>query len=267
MAAVTILGARGFVGARLRQRLEAQGLAPFCPAKHDPAVFETDLGVVYDCAGLTADYAARPFDTVEAHATLVARLAQQARFDRLIVLSSTRLYDSSPGEPAREDAPLILNPAEPRHIYDLSKALGENLALTQTGGRGAVARLSNVFDWAPGSPGFLSEWLLRAGRERAFTLDSTPQVARDYIHVEDVVSALVALAGAERPGIVNVASGELVENGRIAELFATRGWRVGFSRDGAPGRPPCADVGKLRELGVQPRPALAVIRGYLEGLA
>ena len=86
MAAVTILGARGFVGSRLKAQLEAVGQAPFCPAKDDPAVFQEDLGVVYDCAGLTADYAARPFDTVEAHATLVARLAQRARFDRLIVL-------------------------------------------------------------------------------------------------------------------------------------------------------------------------------------
>ncbi|HEX2558682.1 NAD-dependent epimerase/dehydratase family protein, partial [Phenylobacterium sp.] len=142
MTQATILGAAGFVGSRLRRRLEGRGIAPFCPRKADPAVFEQDLGVVYDCAGLTADYAARPFDTVEAHATLVARLAERARFDRLIVLSSTRLYDSSSAELAHEDDALILRPAEPRHIYDLSKALGENVALTQTAGRGAVARLS-----------------------------------------------------------------------------------------------------------------------------
>ncbi|MDD3836699.1 MAG: NAD(P)-dependent oxidoreductase [Phenylobacterium sp.] len=268
MARATILGAAGFVGSRLRRRLEGQGIDPFCPAKGDPAVFEEELGVVYDCAGLTADYAARPFDTVEAHATLVARLAEKARFDRLIVLSSTRLYDSSAAEVAREDDPLTLNPAEPRHIYDLSKALGENIALTQTSGRGAVARLSNVFDWQAGAPGFLSEWLIRAaGADRAFTLDSSPGVARDYIHVDDVVDALLAIAAAPAPGIVNVASGELVENRQIAEVFAAAGWRVDFARDAAPPAPPCASVAKLRDLGVSPRPALDVVRGYLESLA
>lgn len=267
MAQATILGAAGFVGARLRRRLEGQGTSPFCPGKDDPAVFDRDLGVVYDCAGLTADYAARPFDTVEAHATLVARLAERARFDRLIVLSSTRLYDSSAAELAREDDPLILRPAEPRHIYDLSKALGENVALTQTAGRGAVARLSNVFDWQAGSPGFLSEWLVRAAEARVFTLDSSPTVARDYIHVDDVVDALIAMASAPAPGIVNVASGELTLNSQIAEAFSAAGWRVDFARNDAVPRPPCADAAKLRDLGVHPRPALDVIRGYLESLA
>lgn len=267
MAQATILGAAGFVGQNLRRRLEGQGLQPFCPGKSDPAVFEQDLGIVYDCAGLTADYAARPFDTVEAHATLVARLAERARFDRLIVLSSTRLYDSSPAQVAREDDALVLRPAEPRHIYDLSKALGENIALTQTGGRGAVARLSNVFDWAAGSPGFLSEWLIRAAGEREFTLDSSPSVARDYIHVDDVVDALIAIASAPAPGIVNVASGELFENRQIAQAFVAAGWRVDFARHDAAPRSPCADATKLRDLGVRPRPALDVIRGYLESLA
>jgi UDP-glucose 4-epimerase len=267
VAEVTIIWAAGFVGARLRARLEGQGLAPFCPSKGDPAVFEQDLGVVYDCAGLTADYAARPFDTVEAHATLVARLADRAKFQRLIVLSSTRLYDSAGAEVACEDDPLRLSPAEPRHIYDLSKALGENIALTQTGGRGAVARLSNVFDWTPGSPGFLSEWLVRARAERAFTLASTPAAARDYIHLDDVVDALIAIADAPAPGIVNVASGELITNGEIAQVFEAAGWRVGFDRDDVLPRPPCAEVSKLRDLGVRPRPVRDVVRGYLEALA
>ncbi|MET0294104.1 MAG: NAD(P)-dependent oxidoreductase [Phenylobacterium sp.] len=268
MAAVTVLGARGFVGTRLCERLRAAGLEPFCPDKGDPALFERDLGVVYDCAGLTADYAVRPFDTVEAHATLKAQVAQRGRFERLIVLSSTRLYDSAATEGlVRADAPLVLDPAEPRHVYDLSKALGENIALTQTGGRGSVARLSNVFDWTPGAPGFLSEWLARAASEKAFTLASSPAVARDYIHLDDVVDALIAMAAAERPGIVNVASGELIDNSQIAAVFGQAGWRVDFSGEAQPRPPPCADVAKLRSLGVDPRPALGVIASYLESLA
>ena len=53
---------------------------------------------------------------------------------------------------AHEAEPLVFDPTDPRRIYDLSKALGENLTLARTGGRGAVARLSNVFDWADGAP-------------------------------------------------------------------------------------------------------------------
>jgi UDP-glucose 4-epimerase len=259
----TILGAAGFVGRRLHARLASDGWDVFAPAKGDPAVLQGDLGVVFYCAGLTADYDRRPFDTVEAHATLVSELARAAGFERLVYLSSTRLYDGQ--ATGDEDAPLVLDPRDPRRVYDLSKALGENVTLTRTGGRGAVARLSNVYDWEPQSPGFLSEWLIRARGEREVGLDSSPHVRRDYIHLDDVVAALIALADAE-PGIVNVAAGELTSNAEIAEVFGKAGWSVTFSGDADPAPPPNAGVAKLAALGVKPRPVKDVVARYLEGL-
>ncbi|MFN9848345.1 MAG: NAD-dependent epimerase/dehydratase family protein, partial [Alphaproteobacteria bacterium] len=156
---VTVVGARGFVGARLAGRLAAEGARPWTPAKGDPELLKRDLGVVYYCAGLTADYDRRPFDAVEAHASLVSEILRAGRFDRLIYCSSTRLYDGLPQAEVDEAASLVFDPADPRRVYDLSKALGENLTLARSGGRGVVARLSNVYDGAEGSPGFLSEWL------------------------------------------------------------------------------------------------------------
>jgi nucleoside-diphosphate-sugar epimerase len=129
-----------------------------------------------------------------------------------------------------------------------------------------VARLSNVFDWEPEAPGFLSEWLIEAARTRDLRLDSSPHVARDYIHLDDVVSALIAMAGKPALGVVNVASGELVANGEIANLFLQAGWKVVFSRDISPAPPPRADIARLRALGVAPAPVKDVVRRYLEGL-
>lgn len=262
----TIVGAGGFVGRRLHARLEGEGWRVSAPAKGDPGLFDRDLGVVFYCAGLTADYDARPFDTVEAHASLVSEIARAGRFERLVYLSSTRLYDGQAKAEVGEDEPLVFDPRDPRRVYDLSKALGENLTLCRTGGRGAVARLANVYDWEPGAPGFLSEWLVRAASERAFTLPSSPHIRRDYIHLDDVVAALVAMASGEPAGIVNVASGELVSNGEIAGVFRQAGWDVAFSGDADPPPPPNARADRLRALGVEPRPVKDVVRGYLEGL-
>lgn len=261
-----ILGAAGFVGRRLRSRLEADGWDVFAPDKRDPEIFRRELGSVFYCAGLTADFDQRPFDTVEAHASLVSELARAAGFERLVYLSSTRLYDGQASAEVSEDAPLVLDPADPRRTYDLSKALGENIAITRTGGRGSVARLSNVYDWDEDAPGFLSEWLLQARRRRSIDLQSSPHIRRDYIHLADVVTALIAMAGAQAPGIVNVASGELVSNGEIAEVFGACGWSVGFAGEANPAPPPNARIDKLRALGVTPRPVRDVVRGYLEGL-
>jgi nucleoside-diphosphate-sugar epimerase len=263
----TIVGAAGFVGRRLHARLLADGWDVFTPAKRDPALFRGELGTVFYCAGLTADYDARPFDTVEAHASLVSELARAAGFEKLIYLSSTRLYDGHPKAEVSEDEALVLDPADPRRIYDLSKALGENVTLTRTGGRGAVARLANVYDWEPDAPGFLSQWLIRARTEREIRLESSPHIRRDYIHLDDVVSALIAMAQAQAPGIVNVASGELASNAAIAGVFEAAGWRIGFAGEADPPPPPNASAGKLAALGVRPRPVEDVVRAYLKGLA
>jgi nucleoside-diphosphate-sugar epimerase len=129
-----------------------------------------------------------------------------------------------------------------------------------------VARLANVYDWAPGAPGFLSEWLIRAGRERDIVLPSSPAVARDYIHLDDVVTALIAIAAAEGPGLFNVASGERVTNGEIAEVFAGAGRQVRFTGDARPAAPPNVDIARLKALGVRPRGVKDVVRAYLESL-
>jgi nucleoside-diphosphate-sugar epimerase len=259
----TILGATGFVGRRLRARLTALGWDIYAPAKGDKTLFGHDMGVVFYCAGLTADFDRRPFDTVEAHSTLLSELVQAGRFEQIIYLSSTRLYDGQAARELDESAPLLFDPADPRRIYDLSKALGENITLTRTEGRGAVARLSNVYDWEPDAPGFLSEWLIEAARTRDLQLDSSPHIARDYIHLDDVVSALIAMAEKPSREIVNVAGGELTANGEIANLFLGAGWRVTFTRDVSPPPPPNASNARLKALGVTPRPVKEVVSRYL----
>lgn len=263
----TIVGAKGFVGARLAAKLQAEGWETYRPEKGDAELLTRDLGVVFYCAGLTADYDRRPFDTVEAHASLVGRLIEAGRFEQIVYLSSTRLYDGLPQTEVDETEPLVFDPMDPRRVYDLSKALGENLTMTRADGRGRVARLANVYDWEPGAPGFLSEWLIRARAEKSLRLASSPHVARDNIHLDDVVSALIAIAEADEPAIFNVASGELAANQAIAEVFEAAGWSVSFTGDATPPPPPNARIDRLRALGVGPRPVKDVVRGYLESIA
>jgi nucleoside-diphosphate-sugar epimerase len=262
----TILGATGFIGQRLKSRLTALGWDIYAPAKGDKTLFGHDMGVVFYCAGLTADYDRRPFETVEAHVTLLSELVQAGRFEQVIYLSSTRLYDGQAARELDESAPLLFDPADPRRIYDLSKALGENITLTRTEGRGAVARLANVFDWEPEAPGFLSEWLIEAARTKALQLASSPHIARDYIHLDDVVSALIAMSEKPSHEIVNLACGELTANGEIANIFLQQGWHVTFSSDLSPAPPPASNNARLKALGVTPRPVKDVVRSYLEGL-
>lgn len=264
MSLATVVGASGFIGRALARRLAGQGWEVFAPERGDPGLPRRDLGTLFYAAGLTADFDEKPFETVEAHVGLLAQVLAAGHFERVVYLSSIRLYDGL--VEGREDAPLALDPDNPRHSFDLSKALGENLVMTRSGGRGRVARLANVYDCAPGSPGFLSDWLIRAKGGREITLASLPGVARDYVHLADAVDALIAVA--EGPAeIVNVASGVLTSNTELAAVFLSHGWRVSFSGTGGPPPPPPeVDVSRLAALGVRVRPVEDVVASYLESL-
>ena len=94
MSGFTVIGAGGFIGGRLAAALRARGDSVYAPARGDEGLFDQDLGSVFYCAGLTGDFHVRPFETVEAHVGLLVQVLAKARFERLIYLSSTRVYDS-----------------------------------------------------------------------------------------------------------------------------------------------------------------------------
>ena len=259
MSRYTVIGASGFIGSRLVAALRARGEEVFAPARGEPQLLSQDLGKVFYCAGLTGDFMVRPFDTVEAHVGLLTQVLRDGRFSRLVYLSSTRLYDSLGEAGGREDDVLQFDVAAARNVYDLSKALGENLCLARSEGRASVARLANVFDWTDDAGGFLSDLLKRARRERAIGMASSPQAGRDYIHAGDVIAALLAMQDQDVQGVVNIARGEAISNAELADLFAAAGWALDLT--GPPSTPhgPTCDTARLRGLGVTPRDVREVI--------
>ena len=267
----TVIGAGGFIGRRLLARLHQQGWSCLAPRRGDRGFLEDDLGTIFYCAGLTADFARRPHDTVQAHVGLLNELLAEAEFDSLVYLSSTRLYDGRPGfagAAADEDTPLALDPAQPRHLYDLSKALGESLC-RQAGGRARIARLACVYsgegDDADGFLGSLLARLRASSRGPVLDVDSSLEASRDYVHVDDVIEALLAIAGRASRPLYNVASGVDVSNralfARLGELAACE---LRALRDGPV---PCAapvSIERMRsEFGWRPRSLLDALPALL----
>lgn len=259
MPYATIIGADGFVGVALRRRLLELGWTCAIPARSQSWPAGGAHGHLFYCAGLTADYALRPADTVEAHVGFLSRILKEGRFDSLVYLSSTRLYDGqSAARGGAEEGSFVVDPLVNRSLYDLSKMLGENLCRVMGSGRARVARLACVYRDETDADGFLPGLLrqvLAVGRGATLEVDSSPNFERDYVHVDDVVEALIKIAIVGHRDVYNVASGVNVTNARLAqEIESLTGVRLRFSRNDRLPSAVCVDRFRItQELGWRPR--------------
>jgi nucleoside-diphosphate-sugar epimerase len=209
---VTVLGATGFIGSHLTAALRHRGFSVGCSARGED-LNGANLGTVFYCIGLTADFRARPLETVEAHVCNLRDILSHSEFEMLVYLSSTRLYRDGLGV---EDAPIRLNPSDVDDVYNLSKAMGESLAL-HSGRPVRVARLANVYglDWH--SSNFLPSLIRMAVGARRIVLRTSLQSTKDYISVADVVEILMRVAFDGHEPIYNVASGTNTSTAGICE--------------------------------------------------
>lgn len=111
----------------------------------------------------------------------------------IVVASSDKAYGTSDLLPYTEEMPV-----NGRHPYDVSKSCTDLLAMTYAATYGlpvAVARCGNIYggadlNWNRIVPGTIRSVL--EGRRPALRSDGT--LTRDYVYVEDVVDAYLALA-------------------------------------------------------------------------
>ncbi len=247
MARFTVIGARGFIGGQMIAHLAGRGHAVAAPGRGEMPAPEP--GHVIYCAGVTADFRTRPFDTVDAHVTHLAAVLRRARPQSFLYLSSTRIYEGA--ESGDEGTPVVLDPTDPGALYNATKLAGEALCLSRPDATVRVARLSNVFgapmlDDGPPRADFLAAIVREAAEDGAIRLRTTASSAKDYVSVEDVARALerIALAGTHR--LYNVAAGRNTTHGALVErLSAITGCTVEVAPDATTVAFPKIDTSRL----------------------
>ena len=248
MIPFTVLGAGGYLGRALVERLMQEGHVVHAITRASlPALLETrrPVGHVIDCIGLTGDFRTRPGDTAAAHVGVTAHCLATLRCESFLFLSSTRVYARAAA--TREDAPLLCQPNDPSDLYNLTKLAGEALCLGDTRPTVRVARLSNVYGPGLGDGTFLGQ-LLREGRATGrVVFRQAPGSAKDYVSRDDVLRLLPMIATDGAMRLYNVAAGRNTTHRAIATaLEAASGWDVAFQPDAPRVAFPPIETARLR---------------------
>jgi nucleoside-diphosphate-sugar epimerase len=211
----TVLGGHGFIGSHLVRYLQSLGEEVFSPSREDQTIFRRELGHVFYCVGLTADFRQRTHDTVRAHVCYLSEVLEKARFDSLLYLSSTRVYANMPS--TGEDQKLIVNPQDSDELYNLSKLMGESLCFSSGRPNVRVVRLSNVYGVDFTNPMFIFSVIRDAVEKKKVMLSVSLDSEKDYVSIEDVVKLVREIAIRGRHRSYNIASGVNTTNRELLQ--------------------------------------------------
>ena len=253
---ITVLGASGFIGSHLVRRLTELGIRHDAPSRDENRPRQNCGHIIY-CIGLTADFRTRPFDTVQAHVCKLMQVLRDWEFDSLLYLSSTRLYGNELTAANEEDG-FRFNTSNPSDLYNLSKAMGESIALS-CGRKTRVARLSNIYGEDLNSDNFLPSIIGDALAKHKVVLHTTRDSAKDYLSIGVAAQGLIDIATRGRERIYNLAGGVNVSNGQIVQkLSQLTGCEVEFVPDAKTINFPVIDISRMQtEFGFQPSDLLS----------
>ena len=260
----TVIGASGFLGRSVVTEIEARKLSVLRWARGTVIPKASNLGVIIYCAGRAGNFLDDPYDTVDGHVGLLSSLLSGYKYERLIYVSSTRVYRNAGY--TNEDSPIVIRPAEKESLYDIVKLLGENLTISNTSGRGVVARVSTILD-----PDFKSQSMLRTIYEHAsegvaLNMRTSSEAARDIVAVDDVVSGLLLLAeGKAKHTIYNIAGGKLISNEALLNVFSKYyNINVTYNDEIRPNNIPVSNSRMVSEFGWVPKDCALLIQLILE---
>ena len=194
---------------------------------------------------------------------------------RLVLASSSEVYQTPPQVPTDESAPLVVpDPANPRYSYGGGKIISELMAINygrKFFERVLIFRPHNVYGPDMGFEHVIPQFALRLKRAAAqhtsgkvpFEIQGDGRQTRSFCHVDDLVRGVMVMrAKGEHLGIYHIGTTEEVtiadrRRGASRPMPAARSSSSAGPAPAGGTERRCPDIGKLAELGYAPQVPLA----------
>jgi nucleoside-diphosphate-sugar epimerase len=195
---------------------------------------------------------------------------RQQNVGRLVLASSSEVYQSPPQVPTAEDVPLIVpDPHNPRLSYGAGKIISEVMAINygrKYFERVLIFRPHNVYGPDMGFDHVIPQFAVRLKRACAahpsgavpFPIQGSGAETRSFCHVDDLVAGVMAMREkGEHLGIYHVGTTEEIDISGLARRMAAIAGRdivleTSAVLAGSTTRR-CPDISKLAALGYRPR--------------
>ncbi len=256
MTSYTVIGGHGFIGSEVAKKLTDNGHSVFIPDRDDERLFNKDLGVIIFCAG-AGDCKNDPFKVFKSNSLLLAEVLEKSQFQKLIYISSTRLYMGQ--DNTKETSDLLILKEDDRRLFNLTKLVSEELCLLSNKNT-VIIRPSNVYGLALNSPLFLPAITRNAINNKHVDMYVTSEYEKDYLSVIDFVDAIYQLSEKDnlRSDIYNIASGLNTSARDIAEVLQREtGCKICWHANDSDEYFPLNDISLLKsEINFNPRNVL-----------
>jgi nucleoside-diphosphate-sugar epimerase len=227
-ARVVVLGARGFVAARLRSSLERAGIQAVAVGSQDvdlttaaaadalASELRQDDAIVF-LSALTPDRG-KGVETLMANlrmADAVCSAAGRVRLGHVVYISSDAVYRD--GDAMVDEA----SPADATSLYGAMHALRERMLLHAVGAPLAVLRPTLIFGAGDTHNSYGPNRFMRAAvTDGKISLFGQGEEQRDHVYVDDVVRLIVAVLNHRSTGTLNVVTGGSISFGEMAQQVA-----------------------------------------------
>jgi nucleoside-diphosphate-sugar epimerase len=199
--------------------------------------------------------------------------ARKHGIGRLVLASSSEVYQTPPKVPTDESAPLIVpDVANPRYSYGAGKLISEVMAVNfgrKYFERVLIFRPHNIYGPDMGNEHVIPQLALRLhalGKKQpsgklSFEIQGTGQETRSFCFIDDLVAGVMVMREkGEHLGVYHVGTTEEVTIADLARRIAAHAGREveivpGALQPGGTARR-CPDISKLARLGYTPRVAL-----------